>query len=113
MTVRHLWPTGSTFAFNCYKHHSTLTIRGDKRTTSHLQSQEGITQGCPLAMILYAIWLIPLIRILKHKIPTLQNTWYTNDGAAGGTWKDIIRWYELLMELGLPRGYFPKPKNPR
>ena len=84
-TVRHLWPTGITFAFNCYRHHSTLTIRGDKRTTCHLHSQEGVTQGCPLAMILYAIGLVPLIKILKHKIPNLHNTWYADDGAAGGT----------------------------
>ena len=32
-TVRHLWPSGSTFAFNCYKHHSILTIRVDNETT--------------------------------------------------------------------------------
>ena len=26
-TVRHLWPSGARFAFNCYKHHSTLILR--------------------------------------------------------------------------------------
>ena len=62
-------------------------------------------------MILYEIGLVPLIKVLKHKIPTLQNTWYADNGAAGETWKEIIKWYELLMELGPPRGYFPEPEK--
>ena len=62
-------------------------------------------------MILYALRPVPLIKILKHRIPELQNTWYADDGAAGGGWKYIIKWYELLMELGPPRGYFPEPEK--
>ena len=101
-TVRRIWPSESTFIFNCYKHHNTLTIRGDNRFTCYLHSQEGVTQGCLLAMVLYALGLIPLIKILKHQIQQLQNTWFADDGAAGGKWEDIKCWYDLLLELGPP-----------
>ena len=39
------------------------------------------------------------------------NTWYADDGAAGGSWKDILRWYEILQEIGPPQGYFPEPEK--
>ena len=43
-TVRHLWPAGARFAFNCYRHWSTLIFRGkDGNSTSILQSKEGVT----------------------------------------------------------------------
>ena len=92
-TARHIWPSGSLFAFNIYRHHSTLTVRGENRTTSRILSQEGVTQGCPLAMILYALALVPMIKELKSRLPNLQNTWYADDGAARGRWTDILKWY--------------------
>ena len=46
-TVRHRWPEGSRFAFNCYRHWAKLLLRqtGDPLLT--ILSREGGTQGDP------------------------------------------------------------------
>jgi hypothetical protein len=45
-TVRHEWPSGARFTFNCYKHWGTLVIRNNNGT--FICSKEGVTQGDPL-----------------------------------------------------------------
>ena len=60
--TRHIWPTGARFLFNIYRHHAVLVMRGDKKSsTVFLHSKEGITQGCPLAMLGYGLLILPLI----------------------------------------------------
>lgn len=61
--VRHRWPSGSTFAFNAYRHSRVLVLRGFDGV---LLSREGVTQGDPLAMVLYAIALLPIISKLEQ-----------------------------------------------
>ena len=51
-TVRHRWPAGARFAFNCYRHAAQLILRRKGRPGYTLLSSEGVTQGCPLSMIL-------------------------------------------------------------
>ena len=54
--VRHEWPSGAQFTFNCYCHWSTLVVREIGDGSGHfLHSKEGVTQGDPLAMIAYGI----------------------------------------------------------
>jgi hypothetical protein len=53
-TIRHKWPSGVWFTFNCYKHRGTLVLRS-KHNWKHdifLHSKEGITQGDPLSLCL-------------------------------------------------------------
>ena len=59
-TVRHHWPAGARFAFNCYKHWAQLLLRqpGDPPVT--ILSRWGVTQGDPLSMVLYGITLVSL-----------------------------------------------------
>ena len=59
-TMRHRWPSGARFAFNCYKHWTQLILRqpGDFPVT--ILSREVVTQGDPLSMVLYGITLVPL-----------------------------------------------------
>ena len=45
-------------------------------------SEEGITQGDPLAMLMYAIAMIPLIRRLLNNDVT--QVWYADDACACG-----------------------------
>eukprot|EP00957_Ditylum_brightwellii_P021323 1608035-Ditylum_brightwellii.AAC.1 len=54
--VRHLWATGSRFAFNTYCHWRKLVLRGQEEP---ILSKEGVTQGGPLFMILYALAVLP------------------------------------------------------
>ena len=63
-TVRHLWAAGARFSFNCYRHFSQLILRRRGEPCSILLSQEGVTQGDPLSMVLYGLALTPLAKDL-------------------------------------------------
>ena len=58
--VRHEWPSGVQFMFNCYRHWSTLVVQEKGDRSGHLlHSKKGVTQGDPLAMIAYGISILP------------------------------------------------------
>lgn len=73
--VRHEWPSGARFAFNCYRHHFILMIRKMDGSACVMHSKEGVTQGDPLAMVIYGIGMLPLVREVKKSIPTVRQTW--------------------------------------
>ena len=109
-TVRHLWPSGARFSFNCYRHWSSLMIRRDDGyEADFLMSKEGVTQGDPLSMILYGIGMLPLTKLLKKEIPDCIQPWYADDAGAGGSFEAIEDFFNLLVEEGPARGYFPEP----
>ena len=58
--IRILCPTISTILFNTYQAPAKLFIFGGEI----LESQEGTTQGDPLAMAFYALAVLPLIAFL-------------------------------------------------
>ena len=64
-TIRHLWPSGARFVFNCYRLWSLLVLRNRNGTASFLHIIEGVTQEDPLSMITYGIGILPLINSLK------------------------------------------------
>lgn len=93
-TVRHLWPLGARFTFNCYRHHSLLLVRaknGDDDT--FLLSKEGFAQGDPLAMIVYGIGALPLYRTITDEVPEYYQPWYADDAGAGDKFDNILRYY--------------------
>eukprot|EP00957_Ditylum_brightwellii_P206017 15346440-Ditylum_brightwellii.AAC.1 len=49
--VRHYWPSGCRYAFNIYRHWKVSVLRGAKEL---VYSKEGVTQGDPMAIFLYA-----------------------------------------------------------
>ena len=108
-TIRHLWPSGARFTYNCYKHWTMLVLRGEDGAIIILYSKEGVTQGDPLAMIVYGVGMLPLTRYLKMKIRELLHLWYADDAAAGGKFDYIMNYYNLLCAEGPGRGYFPEP----
>jgi len=61
--VRHLCPSLCTILINSYRVHSDLYIDGEV-----LHSQEGTTQGDPLAMPFYALATVPLITKLSDSV---------------------------------------------
>ena len=64
---RLLWPRCSLFLFNYYCRYAVILLKGlYSRKLLVLLSQEGTTQGCPLAMLMYAIGVYPLISLLKY-----------------------------------------------
>ena len=89
-TVRHLWPSGARFAFNCYRHWSTLILRGkDGNSTELLSSKEGVTQGDPFSMVLYGLDILPLCEILNKYQKELLQIWYADDAKAAGKFDNI------------------------
>ena len=54
--VRHEWPSGALFTFNCYRHWATLLESDTGDESGHLlHRKEGVIQGDPLSMISYEI----------------------------------------------------------
>jgi len=60
--ARILWPWCSCFLFNTYWGYARLFVQGSDQV---LLSKEGVTQGDPLSMMMYAVAVLPLIRSLE------------------------------------------------
>ena len=71
-------------------------------------SKEGVTQGDPLSMFMYAIGTLPLIRLLCDPERWTQ-LWYADDASAGGTLPELRNWFNLLCSRGPSFGYHPEP----
>eukprot|EP00956_Cyclotella_meneghiniana_P019771 scaffold34349_cov35-Cyclotella_meneghiniana.AAC.1 len=68
--IRHRWPSGARFAFNSYRHNLTLVVRtSDAEAAYWVEGQEGLSQGDPLAMLLYGIALMPLAERMQEAVP--------------------------------------------
>jgi hypothetical protein len=71
-TLRHKWAAGAQFAFNCYRHSTTLILRCPGRPDCYtVQGREGVTQGDSLAMVIYALALAPLSLELRARHPSV------------------------------------------
>ena len=88
---------------NTYCNNAPLFINGEV-----IPSQEGTTQGDPLAMCIYAITTIPLIR----KLPKCVNHfWYADDASAEGKLDNLRSWWNKIQEVGPLFGYFPNAQK--
>ena len=67
----------SCILINTYRNDAKLFLRGEA-----ILSQEGTTQGDPVAMAMYALPLLPIVTQLKL-------VWYTNDAAADSLLADL------------------------
>ena len=108
-TVWHLWPSGARFFFNWYLHWLLIVLRNENGLAGTLHSREGMTQGDPLEMITYRIWILPLINNLKWEIHDITQLWYADDAGALGTFKILETYSDLLTRQGSGRGYHPNP----
>ena len=102
-----LWPCCAQFLFNTYRGWSVLIVRG---SSTFLYSKEGVTQGDPLSMFMYALGTLPLIRSL-HKSGHWMQLWYADDVSAGGTLLDLLDWFNLLCSRSPDFGYYPEPSK--
>ena len=106
--VHHLWLSKAFFAFNCYCHRSLLLFKNGNGTVNFLQIREDMTQGDPLAIIVYIIGILPLIKKPKQKIPDINHPWYANDAGELCTFPIIGTCFNLLT---LGRGYHSEPSK--
>ena len=70
-----------------------------------LTSQEGTTQGDPLAMTMFALASVPLINAVK--VQTSTQVWFADDASAGGRLRRLREWWDTLLHIGPKSGYFP------
>ena len=70
--------------------------------------QEGTTQGCPLAMAMYAIGLIPLV---SHQQPHCKQVWFADDASGCDELAKLKKWYDELLSKGPMYGYYLNPSK--
>ena len=67
-----------------------------------------MTQGDPLAMAMYGLATIPLIRKLDSPC---KQVWYAEDSAAYGSLEQLYSWWDRLTTEGPHFGYFANPSK--
>ena len=66
--------------------------------SSTLFSEEGTTQGDPLAMPMYAMATIPLINHLGN-VEDLKQVWYADDASAVGSLHSTRQWWDQIITM--------------
>ena len=103
--IRVLWPHTSRFIFNTYRNQSPLILKGSTLT---LFSSEGIVQGYPLSMFIYAVASLPIIDQMNHLSDCIQ-IWYSDDSSTFGAFDSLLTWFKNLPRIGPLFSYFPEP----
>ena len=80
-----------------------LTVWDPNRISETPISQEGVTQGYPLAMVERALGILPLIIQLKEAFQDAHQTRYSDNAASGRLFEHYSFW-ERLYYLGPDRG---------
>ena len=70
-------------------------------------SQEGTTQGDPLAMAMFALATIPLIQTLSTTREGSKQAWFADDAAFGGCLESLRDWWDALVEKVPSFGFYP------
>ena len=100
--IYQLCPALSKVLTNTYREDVQLFIDGEV-----LLSQEGTTQGDPLAMAMYTIAITPLIHRLEDRVN--KQVWFADDATAGGNLARLKTWWDRISEIGPDYGYYPNP----
>ena len=99
-------PTLAIVATNLYREESKLFIDGEI-----LLSQEGVTQGDPLAMAIYAVGIMPLIWRLQVDCDEQNQIWFADDASATGSLNSLRSWWDKIIESGPSYGYYANPSK--
>ena len=85
-------PPFASLLINTYWSPACLFISGDI-----LMSEEGTIQGDLLAMPMYALAMIPLLKQLPSDV---EQVWYADDVCACGKLNRLSRWWHHLCSIG-------------
>ena len=91
---------------NCYSVPSRLFVLGG----TEISSSEGMTQGDPLAMPVYAIGITPLLEMIKPESPkdiTMKHVAFADDLGGAGELLELRHWWDNIVLWGLKLGYNP------
>ena len=106
--IRVLWPRCSRFLFNSYRGWGSLVVQGSDK---FMFSKEGVTQGDPLSMFMYAVDTIPLISLLKDGTGKRKQVWYADDASACSELNSLKDWFDEVKLRGPLFGYYPEPSK--
>eukprot|EP00957_Ditylum_brightwellii_P105953 8081667-Ditylum_brightwellii.AAC.1 len=110
-TVRHRWPAGAHFVFNCYRHWAQLVIRQPRSDPVVLHSREGVTQGDPISMVVYGVALLLLAEITRAADKGVLAPFYANNVALDGPADRNAQLLCILVKHGPDFGYFKEPEK--
>jgi hypothetical protein len=99
-------PEIAIYTYNCYARPARLFVTGG----GEISSQEGTTQGDPIAMPIYAIGLDPLIGLLKLCNGVKQAD-FADDLAGVGSLEKLKVWWDTIVEKGPKIGYFAEAEK--
>jgi hypothetical protein len=105
--MQYLCPAFSMVLINTYHSASRLFIAG----AGEIESAEGTTQGCPLAMPFYGISVRPIIDFLKQTVPETYQVWLADDATGAGSLRKLREWWITVAKEGEKYGYFVKPSK--
>ena len=92
--IQYTCPALAKVLINCYRQSCSLFVGG-----KILLSREGTTQGDPLAMAMFGLATVPLLKRIQT-MHTIQ-CWFADDAAAGGRLRYLLKWWQLLTTIGL------------
>eukprot|EP00116_Pleurobrachia_bachei_P006387 sb/3466649/ len=98
--IHVLCPEFGPVAVNMYRQSSRLFVDG-----SEVASREGFTQGDNLAMALFAIATLPILRKLDE-LKEINQAWLADDATATGRLKGLRVWWDEIVAMGLRYGYY-------
>ena len=104
---RVLWPSCSLFLFNTYRGWAPLIVKDSKE---FLYSKEGVTQGDPLSMFVYAVATIPLIDSVGRPADG-RDVWYADDASACSSLNGLKNWFSTLLQVCPSFGYYPEARK--
>ena len=87
--ISMLCPSFSLILQNTYGAPVHLFVVGE----GEIPSTEGTTQGDPLAMAMYALAVVPLIRRLRMVVPGASQAWFADDATAVGSLSMLLTWW--------------------
>ena len=99
-------PAFATIATNLNREDSNLFIDGET-----LLSKEGVTQGDPLAMAIYAIEIMPLVWKLQDDSDTHHQVWFAEYATANGSLNTLRSWWDKIIGLDPSYGYHANPSK--
>jgi hypothetical protein len=105
--MKILCPEFATFVGNCYAKPARLFITGG----SEIASNEGTTQGDPVAMAMYAVGIIPLLQLESIEDAKVKRMAFADDFTGVSTVKHLRSWWDKIVYFGPFIGYFPNPRK--
>ena len=104
--VQYICPSMRHVLIDFYRSPTRIFMNGEGNF--ELLSQEGTTQGCPLAMAIYALALVPLV---KRLLSSCNQVWFADDATGCDDFTKLRVWFDLLLKVGPLYAYYPKPSK--